>query len=223
MRTRLLAVLLLMMLLAMPGVAVAEATPMPTPEPWIMMEWGIPVFHRYTEGISLRGWMDDFTAYCGDYGIPLESDEFLHIHEFTEDSGIGDYVGRSFGVYRILAGGAELFLYSVNGDTAISFYVMLDQTGMRRHAMRDALIAYFPQVMRACIYATEGGGLDEAGLDRAMALYGDVQAVIRGDTPVRIESALALGRYGLDCHARGYENTGFGGHWQEEEPVYRRD
>ena len=208
--------LLLLVLCAMPyvlGVADTEEV-LPTPLPWVLEEGGIPVFERYTEGIDLQSWMENFTLYCERQNIPRESHNFLHVDEFIEKE--GSAVGRSFGVYRLLVGGAELFLYSVDGDTAISFYVTLDDIGMRRYAMRDALLAYFPLVMRACIYASEGGGVTEEDLNRIMARYGDIAGMIQAeDTPWTIRDTLNQGWYEFESHARFYECTGFGGQWQE--------
>ena len=62
--------------------------------------------------------------------------------------------------------------------------------------------------------------MDENDLDQAMTYYGDITAIIYGDTPCRIPDTLAQGLYEFESHDRLYECTGFEGHWQVKEPEY---
>jgi len=53
--------------------------------------------------------------------------------------------------------------------------------------------------------------MDEDDLDLVMAYYGDIAAIIYGDTPCRIPDTLAKGLYEFESHDCLYECAGFEG------------
>jgi len=109
-----------------------------------------------------------FLYYAAEQGIPVEEGGFACVTEWfmrENDDTAGDAsvldefsaeepgnVGR---MYRVMAGGAEVFLQVADDTTAVQFVVLLDYGLSMTDAITDALCYYFPLVTRACIYASE--------------------------------------------------------------------
>ena len=86
-------------------------------------------------------------------------------------------------MYRILAGGSEVFLQIADEKDALQFVVMLRYTAMTTDELAQTLTHYFSQVLRACVYAGEGGATDAEVEEILRSLCPDIPKLI-GDRGV---------------------------------------
>lgn len=137
------------LLVAVAAMAAAEAfVPAPTPKPLPQLDCDVPAYEDITKGVDARTWATRFLLYCQKNDIPVEERGFKRIGEYPP------YGER----YRLMAGGAELDI-QVRDNILVNFGLDLDCEAMTTQHMEETLLFYFPQVMRACVYASTESGM----------------------------------------------------------------
>lgn len=125
--------------------------PGPTPKPIPMHAGGMPAMSLGVRGMPAEGWLEDFFRYCEAYEIPVADTEFQLITEFDD----AEFPGVLFSRYRLMVGGAEVFLQMADRETVVCWVVYFDDEAMTTVQVRETLLFYYPLVMQACVYASE--------------------------------------------------------------------
>jgi len=102
-------------------------------------------------------------------------------------------------MYRVMAGGSEVFLQVADEKDALEFVARLRYKVMATDELAETLTYYFPQVLRACVYASEGG-VDDADIDEILgALCPDISALIEGRGVLQAQISTDCAIYTLRC------------------------
>lgn len=147
--------------------------PGPTPKPMPMREGGMPAMSLSFWGMPAEDWMRDFFRYCQVLDIPVAREEFEFITEFGDD----EIPGVLFSRYRIVAGGAEVFLQMVDGETVDEWVVCLDGDAMPTKQVQETLLYYFPLVLQACVYASEESVTASEAEEITRQLHPDIRSL----------------------------------------------
>lgn len=154
---------------ALSAVHAEGAAPGPTPKPEPVAEGGVPAYSTALEGVDAAEWKESFLKYAKDHQIPVEDGGFAVAGEWAradmyadDKSGISEaelkMVDR---MYRVMAGGVEVFLQVTDDKTALKFVTYLYYDSLSTEDLTETLSYYYPLVLRACIYAGEPDATEE--------------------------------------------------------------
>ncbi|MDL2317614.1 hypothetical protein LJC74_00780 [Eubacteriales bacterium OttesenSCG-928-A19] len=146
--------------------------------------WDSPPHGLRKQGMPLEAWLSLFEDRARQQGIPILGSGFYRVSEvyFTEHEDLLIETDYRYTTYRAVIGGMNMFLRVFEDDTITDAYLYLDHEEPIDTALLNAQLHYFPEVMRACVYACEEGRTSEADIDRVVDMLCDdvAKAVLDG-------------------------------------------
>lgn len=175
--------------------AAQASEPAPTPVPRPVMFGGVPAYMENGRGLPAETWIASFLSNLSAYGIPVSATEFEHLSHNLEN-------GYTSCMYRLEAGGAEVFLQVIDEETVIHVIVYLDGERMETPALAEAMARYYPSILRACIAACEVDAKGGEATKILAALHLDVEAMVRSWQMTDITIRPIRTVYHLTCSQR---------------------
>lgn len=104
-------------------------------------------------------------------------------------------------MYRVMAGGVEVFLQIADDQDALQFVATLRYDLMSADESAEALAFYYPSVLAACVYASEGG---EAGSEEEVlrSLCEDIPSLI--EEKALLDTALSTEHASYALHSDNF-------------------